>query len=131
MFVWKPRVAGCDSAGAQASKESGTFRVAAANQTSRNCIYTSRQTGRRGTWMYRVKYPERPPIVRGYFVMALLGVLASILSAVPVRAQSSSSNPSAQSQPTQSQQDQMPAAAGGPTGESGSIAVPKKKETEE
>jgi len=63
--------------------------------------------------------------------MALLGVLASILSAVPVRAQSSSSNPSAQSQPTQSQQDQMPAAAGGPTGESGSIAVPKKKETEE
>src|SRR5208337_4066939 len=82
--------------------------------------------------MYREKYPERPPIVRGYLVMALLGVLASILlPAVPVRAQSSSSNPSAQSQPTQSQQDQMPAEAGGPTGESGSIAVPKKKETEE
>ena len=82
--------------------------------------------------MYREKYPERPPIVRGYLVMALLGVLASILlPAVPVRAQSSSSNPQAQSQPTQSQQDQMPAEAGGPTGESGSIAVPKKKETEE
>ena len=84
--------------------------------------------------MYREKHPERPPVVCGYLVMALMGVLASILlTAVPVSAQSSSSNPQAQSQPTQSQsqQDQMPAEAGGPTGESGSIAVPKKKETEE
>ncbi|MGB7556832.1 MAG: VWA domain-containing protein, partial [Candidatus Korobacteraceae bacterium] len=34
-------------------------------------------------------------------------------------------------QPTKSQQEQMPAEAGGPTGESGPIAVPKKPDTEE
>jgi VWFA-related protein len=44
---------------------------------------------------------------------------------------SGSSAPQTQSQPSQTQQDQMPAAAGGPTGESGPIAVPKRPENEE
>jgi VWFA-related protein len=52
------------------------------------------------------------------------------------QAQSSGSAPQdqqsqPQAQPSPGQQDQMPAAAGGPTGESGPIAVPKKPEGEE
>jgi VWFA-related protein len=57
-----------------------------------------------------------------------------VLRAIPSLAQSNGSNsgtPQQQSQPNQNQQDQMPAAAGGPTGESGPIAVPKKAEGEE
>jgi VWFA-related protein len=67
--------------------------------------------------------------------MAVIAVAAGLLCfAVPGRAQSSSGSDSGaqtQSQPTKSQQEQMPAEAGGPAGESGSIAVPKKKDTEE
>jgi VWFA-related protein len=43
----------------------------------------------------------------------------------------SQSTQQGQSQPSQSQQDQMPAAAGGPVGETGPIAVPKKNGSEE
>src|SRR5271157_2469839 len=59
-------------------------------------------------------------------------VVSVLLLAVPGRAQSSSSSQSgSQSQSNQGQQGQMPAEAGGPAGESGPIAVPKKKDTEE
>ena len=57
-----------------------------------------------------------------------------VLCAVPSHAQSGSSDQSSsqsQSQPSKSQQDQMPAAAGGPAGDSGPIAVPKKGDSEE
>ena len=73
--------------------------------------------------------------VAGNFVV--LAVVAGVLWLVaPLRAQSSSQGQSAaqspsQSQPSQSQQNQMPPEAGGPTGESSTIAVPKKKDTEE
>ncbi len=50
-----------------------------------------------------------------------------LLCAVAGQAQSTSTQSgSPAATPSQSQQDQMPAAAGGPTGDSGSIAVPKK-----
>src|SRR5271157_780754 len=59
-------------------------------------------------------------------------VVSVLLLAVPGRAQSPSSRQSgSQSQSNQGQQGQMPAEAGGPAGESGPIAVPKKKDTEE
>jgi VWFA-related protein len=66
----------------------------------------------------------------------LLGAML-VFCAIPSLAQSNGSNPGGsqqsqqQSTPNQNQQDQMPAAAGGPTGESGPIAVPKKAEGEE
>ena len=88
--------------------------------------------------MYSEKHLNRPgisPVVLGSTSVALITLVASILCfAMPGRAQSSSGGDSGtqtQSQPTKSQQEQMPAEAGGPAGESGSIAVPKKKDTEE
>jgi len=61
---------------------------------------------------------------------ALATVIACLgLMAVPCLAQSENGN--AQPQQGQSQQDQVPAAAGGPTGESGPIAVPKKGTNDE
>ncbi len=75
------------------------------------------------------------PVALSPLRMAALIVVASVLCfAIPAPAQSSSGNDSGtqtQSQPTKSQQEQMPAEAGGPAGESGSIAVPKKPDTEE
>jgi len=59
-------------------------------------------------------------------------VVNAFLLTVPGRAQSSSSNQSApQSQPNQGHNSQAPDEAGGPAGDSGPIAVPKKKDTEE
>jgi len=67
--------------------------------------------------------------------MVVIALVASVLAfAIPGRAQSSSGSDAAaqtQSQPPKSQQEQMPAEAGGPAGESGPIAVPKKKDTDE
>src|SRR5882757_6284459 len=82
-----------------------------------------------------LKFPGNLPVVVSPFGVALAAVLAGVLfCTIPSRAQSGSSDQSAspsQSQPTQSQQDQMPAAAGGPTRDSGPIAVPKKNPSEE
>src|SRR5271157_5959402 len=73
------------------------------------------------------------PVVFGTVgAMIVTLVVSVLLLAVPGRAQSPSSSQSgSQSQSNQGQQGQMPAEAGGPAGESGPIAVPKKKETEE
>ncbi len=63
-------------------------------------------------------------------VFALAGAIFWVT--VPAQAQSSSNDsPASQSQPTKSQQEKMPAEAGGPTGDSSSIAVPKKANPEE
>src|ERR1019366_833607 len=82
-----------------------------------------------------LNHPGISPVVLSPLSMAVIALVASVLCfAIPGRAQSSSGSDSGtqtQSQPTKSQQEQMPAEAGGPTGESGSIAVPKKKDTEE
>jgi VWFA-related protein len=64
----------------------------------------------------------------GAALAALLAI--ALFCAAPVLAQSGSSDQE-QSQPNQKQQDQVPAEAGGPGGESGPIAVPKKGNTEE
>jgi VWFA-related protein len=61
-------------------------------------------------------------------------VILAVFAAFPAQAQSGGgdqSSSSAQSQSGQKQSDQVPAEAGGPGGESGSIAVPKKGDTEE
>src|SRR5580704_6228505 len=88
-------------------------------------------------------YPEKhleaasnSPTVLSRLRPAALMLLASLfLLANLSQAQSSGSTSGTQqdqqAQPGQGQQDQMPAAAGGPTGESGPIAVPKKAGGEE
>src|ERR1700685_1161383 len=88
--------------------------------------------------MYPDKHLEVPgnsPTVSGSLrLIPVLLVAMLVFCAIPSPAQSNGGNsgtPQQQSQPNQSQQDQMPAAAGGPTGESGPIAVPKKAEGEE
>jgi len=86
--------------------------------------------------MYSEKHPKHcsiSPVVLGTIGAVIFTLVASVfLCVVPGRAQSSSSDQSAsQSQPNQSQQSQVPDEAGGPAGESGSIAVPKKKDTDE
>ncbi len=76
--------------------------------------------------MYRdnhLKSPSKSPVISSPFGVALATLVALlVLSSIPALAQSDSGT-GAQNQ---SQQDQVPAAAGGPTGESGPIAVPKK-----
>ena len=66
--------------------------------------------------------------------MAAFALLANLLLfAIPGTRSILSSSDSARARrsrsPAKSQQDQMPAEAGGPTGESGPIAVPKKTDT--
>ncbi len=79
--------------------------------------------------------PDFLPATLSPLRMAAIIVAAGVLCfATPAPAQSTSGNDSGaqtQPQPTKSQQEQMPAEAGGPTGESGPIAVPKKPDTEE
>jgi len=88
--------------------------------------------------MYSEKHLNRPgisPVVLSPLSMVVIALVASVLAfAIPGRAQSSGGSDAAaqtQSQPPKSQQEQMPAEAGGPAGESGPIAVPKKKDTDE
>ncbi|MGB8768355.1 MAG: VWA domain-containing protein [Candidatus Korobacteraceae bacterium] len=80
-------------------------------------------------------HPRTSPVAFVPLNMAAIALVVSVLCfAIPGRAQSSSGGDSGaqtQSQPTKSQQEQMPAEAGGPAGDSGPIAVPKKTETEE
>jgi len=82
-----------------------------------------------------LKFPGKSPVVCSPFGAALAVLLAIAVSCAPTAfAQSSGgdqSSPQAQSQSNQKQQDQVPAEAGGPGGESGPIAVPKKGNTEE
>jgi VWFA-related protein len=63
-------------------------------------------------------------------LLASLFLLAN-LSQAQSSGSTSGTQQDQQAQPGQGQQDQMPAAAGGPTGESGPIAVPKKAGGEE
>ena len=78
-----------------------------------------------------LSYPDISPVTPGSLIMVVIALwLGAFCFAAPARGQSSSSTDSGaqtQSQPTKSQQDQMPAEAGGPSGESG-LAVPKKKD---
>jgi VWFA-related protein len=81
-----------------------------------------------------LKLPVNLPVCRplSLLLATLLGSL--LLCASPGHAQSGSNDQSdsqSQTQPSKSQQDQMPAAAGGPTSDSGPIAVPKKSGADE
>ncbi len=75
------------------------------------------------------------PVLPNPVRVALTTLVASVvLLGAPAFAQSGSGDQSSsqgQSQPSKSQQDQMPAAAGGPTGDAGPIAVPKKSTSDE
>jgi VWFA-related protein len=81
----------------------------------------------------RSEHQDLSLVVFGSFAVAAIAVLAIVLMvAFPGFAQSSSSSQSgSQAQPSQGQNSQTPDEAGGPSGESGPIAVPKKKDTEE
>ena len=79
------------------------------------------------------KYLKISPVVFGTLAVAMITlVVNAFLFTIPGSAQSSGSNQSAQqSQPNQGQNSQAPDEAGGPAGDAGPIAVPKKKDTEE
>jgi VWFA-related protein len=81
----------------------------------------------------RSEHQDLSLVVFGSFAVAAIAVLAIVLMvAFPGFAQSSSSSQSgSQAPPSQGQNSQTPDEAGGPSGESGPIAVPKKKDTEE
>jgi VWFA-related protein len=81
----------------------------------------------------RSEHQDLSLVVFGSFAVAAIAVLAIVLMvAFSGFAQSSSSSQSgSQAQPSQGQNSQTPDEAGGPSGESGPIAVPKKKDTEE
>jgi VWFA-related protein len=76
-----------------------------------------------------LRFPSKLPVFCNPLGVALAALVACVLFAMPALAQSSGSNSGAPQ--SQSQQDQVPAAAGGPAGESGSIAVPRKSANDE
>src|ERR1700751_2304509 len=76
-----------------------------------------------------LRFPRKLPVFCNPLGAALATLVACVLFAMPALAQSDGGNSGAPQ--NQSQQDQVPAAAGGPTGESGPIAVPKKGANEE
>ena len=86
--------------------------------------------------MYPEKHlvvPGNSPVLSGSLRLAAVLLVATLVFfAIPSSAQSngSSSGDQQQAQPNQNPQNEVPA-AGGPTGESGPIAVPKKPDTEE
>ncbi len=72
------------------------------------------------------------PVVLGTFAVAVITLVVSVIVfALPGRAQSSNSNQSAPQSQSNQQNNQAPDEAGGPAGDAGPIAVPKKKDTEE
>jgi VWFA-related protein len=78
-----------------------------------------------------LEFPTKLPVLCSPFSAALLTLVTFlILCGIPSFAQSSTDNANAQQNQQQQQQDQVPA-AGGPTGESGPIAVPKKNTDDE
>jgi VWFA-related protein len=83
--------------------------------------------------MWSEKHPKHlnisPAGFSSFAVTILALVVSAFLFAMPSLAQSSSTPSTSQSQPNQN--NQVPDEAGGPGGESGPIAVPKKKDTEE
>ena len=89
--------------------------------------------------MYSDKHPKQPGILPASWdgVSAIIAplVVAAFLVGVPGYAQSPSSGSQSSQSQTQSQpsqkQDQVPAEAGGPTGDVGPMAVPKKSPQEE
>jgi VWFA-related protein len=85
--------------------------------------------------MWSEKHPKHLNISPAGFSSLAVAILALAVSAsvftVPSLAQSSSAPSTSQSQPNQGQNNQVPDEAGGPGGDSGPIAVPKKKDTEE
>jgi VWFA-related protein len=78
------------------------------------------------------KYLTISPVVLGTFAVAVITLVVNIfVFTLPGRAQSSNSNqPAPQSQSNQ-QNNPAPDEAGGPAGDAGPFAVPKKKDTEE
>ena len=71
-------------------------------------------------------------VLRSIAVAVITFVVGAVVLSVPGQAQSSSSSQSgSQAQQNPNQNSQAPDEAGGPSGESGPIVVPKKKETEE
>jgi VWFA-related protein len=78
-----------------------------------------------------LKFPSKSPVACSPFGAALAALLAIALFCAPAALAQANGSDQQQSQPNQKQQDQVPAEAGGPGGESGSIAVPKKGNTEE
>ena len=85
--------------------------------------------------MWSEKHPKHLDISPAGFSSLAVAILALVVSAsvftAPSMAQSSSAPSTSQSQPNQGQNNQVPDEAGGPGGDSGPIAVPKKKDTEE
>ena len=78
-----------------------------------------------------LKFSTKSPVVCNPFGVVLAAMLAITLFCAPAALAQSSGSDQQQAQPNKQQQDQVPAEAGGPGGESGSIAVPKKGNTEE
>lgn len=78
-----------------------------------------------------LKFPSKSPVACSPFGAALAALLAIALFCAPGALAQANGSDQQQSQPNQKQQDQVPAEAGGPGGESGSIAVPKKGNTDE
>ena len=83
--------------------------------------------------MYRnnhLNFPGKSPVVRSPFGAMLL-TLVTLLFFGGVFSWAQSSTGSGNPPQSQTQQEQVPAAAGGPSGESGPIAMPKKNAGEE
>jgi VWFA-related protein len=78
-----------------------------------------------------LKFSTKSPVVCNPFGVVLAALLAIALFYAPAALAQSSGSDQQQSPPNKQQQDQVPAEAGGPGGESGSIAVPKKGNTDE
>lgn len=78
-----------------------------------------------------LKFSTKSPVVCNPLGVVLAAGLAIALFCAPAALAQSSGSDQQQAQPNKQQQDQVPAEAGGPGGESGSIAVPKKGNTEE
>ena len=85
--------------------------------------------------MWSEKHPQHlnisPAVFSSFAVTILALAVSAFLFTVPSLAQSSGTPSTSQSQPNQGQNNQVPDEAGGPGGDSGPIAVPKKKDTEE
>jgi VWFA-related protein len=78
-----------------------------------------------------LKYLPFCPVVRLCGTVALLTLGVLLLADVPFGAAQWSSSSSDQAQSGQKQQDNAPAEAGGPTGDVGPMAVPKRKDSSE
>jgi VWFA-related protein len=79
-----------------------------------------------------LRFKQIPSVVRNFGPVTLLAAVLLVLSPWGLsQSQESSSSSSGQSQSGQKQPENMPAEAGGPSGDVGPIAVPKKKDSSE